>query len=112
MRVFGRKPFTNVPAYSSDENAAELVIARLNSPPLRWMSLKDGEVWTFHWRKPTSDDATGESTAARYARMVSATAPTRALAICRAALKLVGHQSGSAGPGAPPESPRRPEARD
>lgn len=89
LRVFGRKPFTTVPAYSADESAAELVIARLNRPPLRWMSLKDGEQWTFHWRAPVSGDSSGESTTARYAKIVSATAPTRPLAVCRAALKLV-----------------------
>jgi len=89
LRVFGRKPISAVPAYSTDENAADLVIARLNWPPLRWMSLKDGDAWTFHWRTPIADGAADDSTAARYARLVSASAPTRPLAVCRAALKLV-----------------------
>jgi hypothetical protein len=89
LRVFGRKPFSTVPAYSTNENAAELVIARLNRPPLRWLSLKDGDAWTFHWRSPTSDEVSEDSTATRYARLVSSQAPTRPLAICRAALKLV-----------------------
>ena len=89
LRVFGRKPISLVPAYSTDENAAELVIARLNRPPLRWMSLKDGDAWTFHWRSPVVGDLADESTAARYAKFVSASAATRPLAICRAALKLV-----------------------
>ena len=89
LRVFGRKPISLVPAYSTDENAAELVIARLNRPPLRWMSLKDGDAWTFHWRSPVVGDPADDSTAARYARLVSASASTRPLAICRAALKLV-----------------------
>ncbi len=93
LRVFGRKPFSLVPAYSTDENASELVIARLNRPPLRWMSLKEGDAWTFHWRSPAGGDLADESTAARYARLVSATAPTRPLAICRAALKLVSASS-------------------
>ena len=108
LRVFGRKPISTVPAYSSDENAAELVIARLNRPPLRWMSLKDGDSWTFHWRSPAVDDVIEESTAARYARLVSATAPTRPLAICRAALKLVT----TSGPWSRPASsrPDAPEA--
>lgn len=108
LRVFGRKPISTVPAYSADENAADLVIARLNRPPLRWMSLKDGDSWTFHWRSPAADDVIEESTAARYARLVSATAPTRPLAICRAALKLVA----ASGPGARPPAPRQdtPEA--
>jgi hypothetical protein len=102
LRVFGRKPITSVPAYSTDENAAELVIARLNRPPLRWMSLKDGDSWTFHWRSPAADDVL-EDTTARYARLVSATAPTRPLAICRAALKLVA----VSGSGARPPAPRQ-----
>ncbi|HKA35265.1 MAG TPA: hypothetical protein VKH43_00500 [Thermoanaerobaculia bacterium] len=89
LRVFGRKPISSVPAYSTDENAADLVISRLNRPPLRWMSLQDGESWTFHWRSPAPGDLSDDSTAARYARLVSASAPTRALAVCRAALKLV-----------------------
>jgi hypothetical protein len=89
LRVFGRKPISSVPAYSTDENAADLVIARLNRPPLRWMSLQDGDSWTFHWRKPIAEEISEDSTAARYARLVSASAPTRALAVCRAALKLV-----------------------
>jgi len=89
LRVFGRKPFSTVPAYSTNEDAAELVIARLNRPPLRWISLKDGDAWTFHWRSPASDDVSEDSTATRYARLVSSQAPTRPLAICRAALKLV-----------------------
>jgi hypothetical protein len=103
LRVFGRKPISAVPAYSADENAAELVIARLNRPPLRWMTLKDGDSWTFHWRSPATDDVSGDSTATRYARLVSATAPTRPLAICRAALKLVA----ASGPWAGPPSPRQ-----
>ncbi len=88
LRVFGRKPAGEVPAYSSDETAAEMVIGRLNKPPLRWMSLKDGDGWTFHWRKPVPLPA-GRSRA-RYMKLVSVTAPTRPLAICRAALKLLG----------------------
>jgi len=89
LRVFGRKPLSTVPAYSTNEDAAELVIARLNRPPLRWISLKDGDAWTFHWRSPSTDDVSEDSTATRYARLVSSEAPTRPLAICRAALKLV-----------------------
>ena len=101
LRVFGRKPISAVPAYSTDENAADLVIGRLNRPPLRWMSLQDGNSWTFHWRTPVAGQIADDSTATRYARLVSATAPTRALAICRAALRLV--KTTEAQP--PPESP-------
>jgi len=88
LRVFGRKPAASVPAYSTDETAAELIIGRLNKPPLRWMSLKDGDRWTFHWRKPVPVPP-GRSRA-RYMQLVSGTAATRPLAICRAALKLLG----------------------
>jgi hypothetical protein len=104
LRVFGRKPISAVPPYSTDENASELVIARLNRPPLRWMSLKEGDAWTFHWRSPVVGDVADESTAARYARLVSATAPTRPLAICRAALKLVTSSTPQSQP-----APRPPE---
>jgi hypothetical protein len=102
LRVFGRKPISSVPAYSRDETAADLVIARLNRPPLRWMSLQDGDSWTFHWRSPAPGDPSEDSTAARYARLVSASAPTRALAICRAALKLVKTNTDRAWPEPPP----------
>jgi hypothetical protein len=90
LRVFGRKPVTQVPRYSSEEDAAELVIAKLNRPPLRWMSLRDGEEWTFHWRKALPAVQVSGGRSARYVQMVTATAPTRPLAICRAALKLIG----------------------
>jgi len=107
LRVFGRKPISSVPAYSTDENAADLVIARLNRPPLRWMSLQDGDSWTFHWRKPIAEEISEDSTAARYARLVSASAPTRALAVCRAALKLVKTttERSWSEPSAPPPAP-------
>jgi hypothetical protein len=107
LRVFGRKPISSVPSYSTDEAAADLVIARLNRPPLRWMSLKDGEAWTFHWRAPAGD-VSDDSTAARYQRFVSASAPTRPLAVCRAALKLV--QTTPARPHSepPPATPQAP----
>jgi hypothetical protein len=107
LRVFGRKPISTVPAYSTDESAADLVIARLNRPPLRWMSLQDGDAWTFHWRTPIAGQLSDDSTAARYARLVSATAPTRPLAICRAALRLVKTTSGETAPEpSPTKSPQ------
>ena len=107
LRVFGRKPISSVPAYSTDEGAADLVIARLNRPPLRWMSLQDGDAWTFHWRTPIAGEISDDSTAAHYARLVSASAPTRPLAICRAALKLVKTTSAEEAPEPPP--PRSPQ---
>ncbi|HEY6146326.1 MAG TPA: hypothetical protein VIZ69_01455 [Thermoanaerobaculia bacterium] len=86
LKVFGRKPVADVPCYSTDDAAAERVIARLNRPPLRWMAIKEQNGWTFSWRQPGAPDA--ESTATRYVRLISATGSTRPLAICRAALKL------------------------
>ncbi len=88
LRVFGRKPLGEVPPYSTDEETAERVIAQLTRPPLRWMSLQDGDDWIFQWRQPMTTDP--DSTASRYEKFVSGRASTRALAICRAALKLVG----------------------
>jgi len=90
LRVFKRKPLSDAPRYSTEEEAAELVIARLNKPPLRWMSLKDGDQWTFHWRKLIPAPPGGGKSTTRYLKMVTATAPTRPLAICRAAIKLLG----------------------
>jgi hypothetical protein len=86
LKVFGRKPVADVPPYSTDDGAAERVIAQLNRPPLRWMAIREQNGWTFSWREPGAPDA--ESTATRYVRLISATGPTRPLAICRAALKL------------------------
>jgi hypothetical protein len=106
LRVFGRKPITSVPAYSTDEQAADLVIARLNRPPLRWMSLQDGDAWTFHWRSPIAGEVSDDSTAARYARLVSATAATRPLAVCRAALKLIQSTKDWPRPEALPRAPQ------
>jgi hypothetical protein len=86
LKVFGRKPVADVPAYSTDDAAAERVIARLNRPPLRWIAIKEENGWTFSWREPGIPDA--DATASRYVRLISATGSTRPLAICRAALKL------------------------
>ena len=91
LHVFGRKPVAEVPRYSTEDRDAELVIARLNRPPLRWMELQEADGWLFAWREPgTAGDA--EATATRYVRLVSARGETRALAVCRAALKLVAVQ--------------------
>jgi hypothetical protein len=86
LKIFGRKPVADVPPYSTDDGAAERVIARLNRPPLRWVAIREENGWTFSWREPGAPDA--DSTATRYVRLISATGSTRPLAICRAALKL------------------------
>ncbi len=88
LKVFGRKPATEAPCYSTDDAAAERVIAHLNRPPLRWMAIREENGWTFSWRQP-SETSDPEATATRYVRSISSTAPTRPLAICRAALKLL-----------------------
>ena len=88
LKVFGRKPVTEAPCYSTDDAAAESVIARLNRPPLRWMAIREKDGWTFSWRQPSANPDL-ETTATRYIRLISASAPTRPLAICRAALKLL-----------------------
>jgi len=90
LRVFGRKPVAEVPPYSTDEEVAELVIARLARPPLRWISLRDGDEWVFHWRAPSPATSDRDATAGRYQKVASASAPTRPLAICRASLVLLG----------------------
>lgn len=95
LRVFGRKPVADVPPYSTDDEVAERVIARLARPPLRWISLKEGDQWTFHWRAPSIGMASlGDTTAGRYQKVASASAPTRPLAICRASLELLGPLDG------------------
>ncbi|MDQ6891553.1 MAG: hypothetical protein M3167_02615 [Acidobacteriota bacterium] len=86
LKVFGRKPVADVPAYSTDDAAAERVIARLNRPPLRWVAIREQDGWTFSWREPGAADP--DATATKYVRLISATGSTRPLAICRAALRL------------------------
>ncbi len=88
LKVFGRKPVTEAPCYSTDDAAAERVIAQLNRPPLRWMAIREEDGWTFSWRQPSVNPDL-DTTATRYLRLISASAPTRPLAICRAALKLL-----------------------
>jgi hypothetical protein len=88
LKVFGQKPVAQAPPYSTDDGAAERVLAYLNRPPLRWMAIREGDGWTVAWRQP-SEGEDGDSTATRYIRLVSASAPTRPLAICRSALKLI-----------------------
>lgn len=111
LRVFGRKPTGLVPPYSTDEGAAELIVARLTRPPLRSMCLKTEDGWTFHWRSPAPGRAEVASSGKTYVRLISASGPTRPLAICRAALKLLGplDPGGSAPKGrgrVPPDSAR------
>lgn len=90
LRVFGRKPVADVPPYSTSDSAADIVVRALARTPWRWMCLQSGGEWTFHWRRPHDGPALDDSTVTRYVNLITVTAPTRPLAICRAALKFVG----------------------
>lgn len=90
LRVFGRKPIADVPPYSTSDSAADVVIRCLARPPLRWMCVKSGNDWTFHWRRPLESADPDASTISRYINVITVSAPTRPLAICLAALKYVG----------------------
>lgn len=103
LLVFGRKPFAEVPPYSTNEEAAKLVVARLHRPPLRPMMVRNATGWSFDWRQPDPASALEDTTASRYVRLVSASAATPPLAICRAALKLV--QAWGAPPGSGKNEP-------
>ena len=96
LRVFGRKPIADVPPYSTSDSAADVVIRCLARPPWRWMCVQNGKDWTFHWRRPLTETDL-DSTATRYVNLITVTAPTRPLAICLAALKLVGPIGGERG---------------
>lgn len=82
LRVFGRKPFGSVPRYSTDEQASERVAMHLTRPPLRLMAIKAGDGYICGWLSPTVSGS--------YVRLVSAAAASRPLAVCRAALAMVG----------------------
>lgn len=112
LRVFGRKPVADVPPYSTTDPAADVVVRTLASPPRRWMCVQTGKDWTFHWRRPMVESDL-DSTATRYVNLITVTAATRPLAICLAALKLVGpigaergiSRDHAAQDGRPPSSP-------
>lgn len=89
LRVFGRKPVSDVPPYSTSDSAADVVIRGLARPPWRWMCVQTGKEWTFHWRQPMATDL-DSSTTTRYVNLITVSAPTRPMAICLAALKYLG----------------------
>ena len=112
LRVFGRKPIADVPPYSTVDTAADVVIRALARPPWRWMCVQSGKDWTFHWRRPLENEDPDTSTISRYVNLITVNAPTRPLAICLAALKMVGPIGRESDPRAvasegekPPESP-------
>lgn len=109
LRVFGRKPVSDVPPYSTSDSAADAVIRGLARPPWRWMCVQTGKEWTFHWRQPMPTPDLDSSTTTRYVNLITVTAPTRPLAICLAALKYLGPIGGDTGGTAesiPPKDPR------
>jgi hypothetical protein len=113
LRVFGRKPVADVPPYSTTDPAADVVVRTLATAPRRWMCVQTGKDWTFHWRKPMTETDL-DSTATRYVNLITVTAPTRPLAICLAALKLVGpiggeRPMGTDLPGSGGRAPSSPE---
>jgi hypothetical protein len=89
LLVFGRKPMGDVPPYSTSEEIAKLVVAKLHRPPLRPLMVANSDGWSFDWRQPDPDSALEDTTGSRYVRLVSASGATPPLAICRAALKLL-----------------------
>ena len=99
LRVFGRKPVADVPPYSTTDPAADVVVRSLASAPRRWMCVQTGKDWTFYWRRPLTETPDLDTTATRYVNIITVTAPTRPLAICLAALKLVGPIGGEHGLG-------------
>src|SRR5512147_68458 len=106
LRVFGRKPIADVPPYSTSDSAADVVIRALARPPWRWMCVERGKEWTFHWRRPLENPDPNDSTVSRYVNLITVTAPTRPLAICLAALKMVGPIGGDSLADAPPPMKR------
>jgi hypothetical protein len=114
LRVFGRKPISDVPPYSTSDSAADAVVRALARPPWRWMCVQSGKEWTFHWRRPLENLDPDASTISRYVNLITVNAPTRPLAICLAALKFVGPIGGEpearrTPPGAPAEVGEPPE---
>jgi hypothetical protein len=99
LLVFGRKPLGEVPPYSTSEDVAKLVVAKLHRPPLRPLMVPTADGWSFDWRQPDPTSALEDTTGSRYVRLVSASGATPSLAICRAALKLL--QVWAAPPGGP-----------
>ena len=111
LRVFGRKPITDVPPYSTSDSAADAVVRMLARPPWRWMCVQTGSDWTFHWRRPLERPDPDSSTISRYVNLITVTAPTRPLAICLAALKYIGPigRDRDPGPAASPDVETPPD---
>lgn len=81
--IFGLRNPEHVPAYSSDDAAADMVIARLKSPTLRCAVEQFDSRWLAVWWGKIPGKSIDKSE-----RLSTSTARTRALAICRSALNL------------------------
>jgi hypothetical protein len=97
--IFNAKNLDQVPPYSTDDSAAELVIAKLQTPTLRCgLEQFDGRWLCVWWVK------FGVKKVEKSERLSMATARTRALAICRSALNLPATHRVSAPEGRQPGS--------
>jgi hypothetical protein len=81
--IFGIGKPERVPRYSTEDEAADLVLARLQSPTLRCAIESFDETWLVVWWGKIAGKSIDKSE-----RLSTSTARTRALAICRSALNL------------------------
>ena len=81
--IFGVAEPERVPHYSTEDEAADLVVARLQSPTLRCAIEKFDGRWLVVWWGKIASKSIDKSE-----RLSTSTARTRALAICRSALNL------------------------
>jgi hypothetical protein len=79
--ILGPRSTTEPPPYSRDEAAADSLAARLATLGIEPSLERDGDRWYCVFRAAQSGDGLKE-------RIASGSAPTRALAICRAVLNL------------------------
>ncbi len=81
--IFGVAKPERVPRYSTEDEAADLVLVRLQSPMLRCAIESFDERWLVVWWGKIAGKSIDKSE-----RLSTSTARTRALAICRSALNL------------------------
>jgi hypothetical protein len=81
--IFGVAKPERVPRYSTEDEAADLVLARLQSPTLRCAIERFDGRWLVVWWGKIAGKSIDRSE-----RLSTSTARTRALAICRSALNL------------------------
>ena len=81
--IFGVAKPERVLRYSTEDEAADLVLVRLQSPTLRCAIESFDERWLVVWWGKIAGKSIDKSE-----RLSTSTARTRALAICRSALSL------------------------